>query len=267
VDALADTAFSNRFNYYSSNAKRRIADLNPKDDEDENNDVEFSSEELLARKKEDKEKEKLERKERLFGKALGINRIIVIDPVYQVIDYRDNENKYIAGESRLLELQNALQKCAQISNLDLVLLDSKTLTTEDNTKMNDIALFQDWFSEKLMNSEQTIYGSTSAEIIEAAAQYDADYIAWIAVVNEHYSKDYVDLAYLTVCTVLVPIIFPYVIYYVLKPEITTYYYFLLFDVKTGTSKLLQKEVINTTDSKPLIENLVYKSFVQISKTR
>ncbi|NOQ76060.1 MAG: M48 family metalloprotease [Crocinitomix sp.] len=82
------------------------------------------------------------------GYTLGIKEVMVVDPIYQDNRLNKDEN-YLKSEQRKIEIAETYTKEFKRLDIGTQIIDSKSLTTNDVTKYNDIALIKDWMSEIL----------------------------------------------------------------------------------------------------------------------
>lgn len=252
VDELASPDFQKKFDELA--AEKRAKDL------------EKSNETEIRKKK--KEKRRENRLVRKKGYALGIDKIVVINPFYQKKDLRKKNNeKYFSSENAELRLNERITNNAEIAHLDVEVINDLNLTTIDIQKYNDMSFMTMWLQERVnhLDNDVKMLNIENEYVDGLTKRYNTPYFSWMGVVGMRERKENAGLVVCT--TILIPYILPYTIYYIATPNYDTYYVNILFDIKTGEPKFAQSKYMNARDSKTINNMNIYDSFYQIKTSR
>jgi hypothetical protein len=221
----------------------------------------LTDEERAAEKKR-KRNEKLDRR---YGKALGINKIVIIDPFYIKLDQRKTEEmKYISSEKSLLTYDQKLVKNATMSGLDMSLVNAQKLEKSDVEKFNDMALMKDWLNERSNNDDIEMIPCETKNMSGMADKYGTSYFAWSGIITARLKKD--NIGYM-ICLSIIPYLLPYTLYNLFHPSYSTYYVFMLYDSSTGKLKLDEVRRVQNNDRNDFLNSQIYDTYNQIRKKR
>ena len=198
--------------------------------------------------------------------ALGIDKIVVINPQYlQVDSRRGNDVRYVISEDGRYRITDFVKLAAKKAKLDCEVLDVKSLSASQVQKFNDIRYLNEWFSEQADFANLNITpGYNQARIEEIAKRYDTKYFLWTGVI----SAQQVNNSWITVpISVFFPPAIPFTTYSAIKPRYHMYYYSILYNVETGGYQLLGYDYFKRKDSDALIKAHVYDSLHQIKRKK
>ncbi|MFN0034346.1 MAG: M48 family metallopeptidase [Saprospiraceae bacterium] len=214
----------------------------------------------------EKGRDELERnknRERKKGLALGVSKIVIVNPFYLKLDERrENAVQYVQSEDGQANLRNIMKEVTPKSGVKATVLDVADLKDAQTEQFNEIRILNEWFSEQIKYENLPItYGTNQAKVNAIAEKYGTDQFLWTGVVSLREKKTG---AALTVCAGLLyfPLL-PFAIYAATKPEYDMLYYSVLYDVNEGTYKTLKFEYFDTRDSDTLIKAHYYDTLVQI----
>lgn len=254
VDLFNDKEFTERFNYFSDKA-----DSYKKASRDYDN---LSDRELRDLERKQEKEEKALRKK---GLALGIDKIVIVDPYYNKIDTRKkNSVKYFAAETSQQIFTRRLKIAADKVGLDYEVLDPNSFRTTDVEKFNDFSVINDWVVERFNHEDRAnpIVVNTD-EAHDLVEKYGTKYFLWTGVVNVREKKEDAFTTFL-ITLVLYPAL-PYGIYQLVTPEYETLYYSILFNVETGEVKMFDVKTVEQKDTNDLLNAYIYDTFLQIRK--
>ncbi|MCH8903266.1 MAG: hypothetical protein IIA45_05065, partial [Bacteroidetes bacterium] len=222
-------------------------------------------------KKKRKAEEKLARIEKNRGKALGIDKIVIVDPYYIKVDERKADAiQYGDTEAKMLEYSEKLKMNAAMLDLNIEILDSKDFQIDDADKFNDFSLLNDWVGESLdheddLDEERNMIISDKAYVNKLIKKYDTKYFMWTGVISVHERKS---LSYYYACVALMGIItIPFTIYYLVIPEYSTYLYTVVYNIETGEKVLIERDLIRKKDRKDILNSRIYDTLFQIKSKR
>ncbi|MCF8299325.1 MAG: M48 family metallopeptidase [Saprospiraceae bacterium] len=253
VSLFKDKEFKNRFAYWDEQCLESKSDIDV-DDMD-----------YKERKEYYREQRKEAKQLRKYGYALGIDTMVLVDPAYYKIDERkETQIRYIDSERKQFELNQMLVKNAQLAGINLSLIDSKNLKSDDTDVFNDLALLNDWIIECFSHEDMDFVMSESQYINEIVEKYNTKYFSWFVLFNVREKQKHMQrVCYYTMGFYTIPI----AIYYLVKPEFSTHYYNVLFNVESGKAELSVAEDVNQNDNRDWINSKVYDTFFQIKSKR
>ncbi|MEO1410015.1 MAG: M48 family metallopeptidase [Bacteroidota bacterium] len=208
---------------------------------------------------------KEEKQERKWGKQLGIDKVVVVNPFYLSLDERKGGRvQYIRSEEKQVFFQETLRELAKAQDLDAEVLDVTALRAKDIAKFNDIRELNNYFSQQMEQYDLSLTpGYHQARIDEIAEKYGTEYFLWTGVISlREESKDWIGLVF----SVVIPVYLPFALLDVATPDYDMLYYAILYDVKTGRRSIIKMDYFNRRDSKQRVKMHLYDVFHQI-KTR
>jgi hypothetical protein len=179
--------------------------------------------------------------------SLGIDKIVVVDPEYERINARKKEKyKYIASESGQVDFAERLKLNAKRAKLGADVLNTKNLSASESEKLNDVALMNDYISERLSHEKDIDMPFAERDrVLALAKKYNTDYFMWTGAVS------LTDQNRRNMFLIMYSVIFPVILPFTLPPMINngeyTIYYALVYDVKTDEVRLsTYREIKNRT---------------------
>ncbi|PCH97464.1 MAG: hypothetical protein COB85_02670 [Bacteroidetes bacterium] len=232
-------------------------------------DQEGNSDDYKVLKAKRKKKRKEARIVRRKGKALGIDKIVLVDPTYRVIDQRRNTKvSYLASEINQAKYIEDLGRNADRAELQVSILNTKKLQVSDIGKFNDHAILNQWLGELLDhegdNMELTI--SNQEHVKYLTEKYNTKYFAWTGVISIRRSKG-PEAFWLVVGGVATIYLLPYALYKLFTPDYDSFFYMVLFDIETGETELVQQHYLAAKEAKDIVNSNLYDSFHQIKAKR
>ncbi len=236
--------------------------------------------ENIKKEEDDKEKlsyeeaEKLKRKDKLYGKKIGVDKIVLTNPIYSEHDYRkESSMKYIDSEETQEEIIELYQKHAKKINLDVQLLDIRNLKNNEHDKFNFYVKYNKWFGEfintydieDLINNETTY----SFELMnkkyseELIAEYGTKYFAWVGTRLARTKKE--GIGYVLIYTAIYFPLLPLGIYYAVTPEYNTEYYFLLMDLEENKVIFSNYKSYGAKLNNAVLNSVIYDNLNQIKQ--
>lgn len=118
------------------------------------------------------------------GFALGIDRIVIVNPqvVFANLHY-DKEEELEKAEDIRYELISLLRSTAADTDLELQLLDIKSMTDDGVEAYNDYCMLSGWFNEKCLHYSDEYVPYSSLYVQEMADRYGTKYFAWTGIVQ------------------------------------------------------------------------------------
>jgi hypothetical protein len=193
---------------------------------------------------------------------LGIDRVLVINPFFASFNAnKKHKVRYLKSEGGQRDFGNRLKKCANAAKVDIEILDSRNLSTADIDKMNDLSLLGDYIRERLGQSVTSVPNIDRSRILALAQKYNTNYFLWSGAAS------YTDMQNkkigLGIMTALLPYMLPFTLQYLINGGHYTYYYNLMYDVKTDRVKMENFRSINTKTNGTILNSHIYDTFQQI----
>jgi len=194
---------------------------------------------------------------------LGVNQIVMVDPIYVEVDERrDIPVQYEAAESAKIELRDKVKTSAEDLNLKVKYLDYHTLKADDVELFNDLSILNRWLSEKISHLDEEVYmhTSTNDDFLALSKKYDINNFAWMGVVSFTEPESY-KAAKILACIYL-PLA-PFLIYDIVTPDRSSFYFALVADAETGKFKMQYYNSNNMRNSDAAQKSNIYYILQQI----
>jgi len=198
--------------------------------------------------------------------ALGIDKAIVIDPYYARVDARKKDQyKFLESESGQVDFAERLKLNAKKAKLDLNVLSTKDLDASETDKINDIAVMQEYISDRLATPSDVDLPYCEHDRVKAiAAKYGSDYFIYtgaISLTEKSRAK-----AGLIVMSILVPPTIVFNIPNLVSAGQYTLYFTLVYDVKTDELKMVSSRELNNSTNPVLLNSHMYDVLHQVKTT-
>ena len=174
---------------------------------------------------------------------LGVDEIVIVDPVYYSINEKlQNPIQYQDAEQGKIELKDKLKSNASELSLKLKYLDYHDLDANDTELFNDLSILTRWMNEKIshLGEEVFMHTSTNDEFLELSKKYDINNYAWMGIVSFTEEERYV-AGKILLCF-YVPLA-PFLIADLVTPNRNTFFFTLVANAETG--KLTMQYYNNT----------------------
>ena len=252
VDIVAEANFKKEFSSARRTEKRK----------ERENKTYSSSSSYKKRKKENK----LDIKK---GKALGIKKVVVVNPYYLSVaedKKRNTEVEFLRSEEKQQNFNKYISDLGKKSKLKVEVLDVASLKSNDIETFNDISKANQYFSQQMDQYNLSLTPSFEQHDIDLLAKkYNTDYFLWTGVISLKNSGKG-EWAWVG-ASILLPYFLPFTLYNALTPDYDIFYYAILYDVTTGKRSVLKTEFYPTRDSKTMIKSHVYDTYHQIYTRR
>ena len=219
-------------------------------------------EEAKERKKEDEEWEEYleteagERKYRAWlkkidkqGWRMGIDSVLVFDPIYYRVDTRDKEHpfRFVESENMQSKMNSFIRNWAEELGINLVLLDNKSLTNKTSVAhYNEFMELSQWHDELLNPDDFSIIPSNYDRVLKISKKYNINHFANLAVLSVKRRKSdgerFMTCLYGVWCLPL----FPLFAVLAVKPYEQSLYYTFVYDIRTNKRVM---NYVNLTKSK------------------
>ena len=198
---------------------------------------------------------------------LGLNEIVMVDPVYFRVDERsDNPVQYQAAETAKEELRVKVKENADDLNLKVKYLDYHSMGADDVDAFNDLSVLNRWLNEKISHLDEDVYMNTSTndEFLALSQKYDITNFTWMGIVSFTEPESYVG-AKIFLCIYL-PLA-PFLIYDLVTPDRATFYFALVADAETGKFIMQYYNSNRLRDSDAVKQSNIYFILQQIKSKK
>lgn len=201
------------------------------------------------------------------GQALGIPKIVIVNPFYLKLDERrENTMQYVQSEEGHDHFREIIDQVTPKTGVKTTILDVSDLKDDQSERFNEIRIMNEWFAEQIKYENLPItYGTNQSKVNAIAQKYGTDQFLWTGVVSLREKKEGAALA-LCAGIVYFPLL-PFAIYSATKPEYDMLYYAVLYDVNDGTYRTLKFEYFDNRDSDALVKAHFYDTMLQIKTQR
>lgn len=137
-----------------------------------------SSETIISYKSEQPTKKELR-----FGKKLGIDKLVFVNP-YILISKKENgknELDFLTSEKQEALIFGKIKQYSDKLGLSVEILDNKVFTENDINLFNDEALLSNWMYEQSTHNDTSFYNCFSDKMKEIAQKHNTNYFAWMVL--------------------------------------------------------------------------------------
>ena len=195
---------------------------------------------------------------------LGLDEVVVVDPVFISVDERsDNPVEYIAAEEARVSLRDNIKKYGDELGMKVTYLDHSNLDDKDVDDFNDMAILSRWIHESLahLDEEVPMQNSSNAELQALAKKYGVEHFAWMGIVSFTERESRVGLK-IFMC-LYVPIA-PFLIYDLVTPDKSTFFFSLVANAETGEFEMQYFSMNDLSNSKSVQSSNMYFMLEQMS---
>ena len=183
------------------------------------------------------------------GWRMGIDSVLVFDPVYYRVDTRDEQHpfRFVESDDMQAKMHSIIQNGSRELGINLVLLDNKALTSQTSVaRYNEYMELSQWHDELLNPNEFAIIPSNYDRVLEISRKYNIHHFANLAVLSvkarKSKSQQITTCFYGVWCLPL----FPVFAVLAFKPYEQSLYYTFVYDIRTNKRVM---NYVNFTKSK------------------
>jgi hypothetical protein len=253
VDDFNNTEFSSIFDKYENEYQKK---------KDEDNKKSRYEKLKLERKQKKEEQKRIDK----YGYALGIDKIVMINPHYLKVDERkENSVDFLESEEAQLMYNDKIREIAPKAGLQVEMLDDIGLKVTDVDKFNDYGYLNTWFRERNahIDNKVDLIALDKEKVDYFIKKYNTKYFCWSGFISEREKKEFAGM-YIVYGILMYPTL-PFMVYMASKPEYQTYYYNIIFDIETGKTVYTKISSMDYRDSNSLINSQVYDLCYQIKQ--
>lgn len=194
--------------------------------------------------------------------TLGLEKVLVVNPYYARLNAGNKQKyKYLKSEDGHLDFVNRLKLNGRKTKLDVEILDSRSLGANEADKLNDIALLEEYVVDRLDHDNVAVMYPERERIRNLAKKYNTDYFMWSGVIS--YQGQMKRKIVTAVMSTVFPFILPFTMAYMINGGHYTYYFNLMYDVKTDNVKMVNFREINSRTSPSILNSHIYDTFLQL----
>ncbi|MDQ3109731.1 MAG: M48 family metalloprotease [Bacteroidota bacterium] len=199
------------------------------------------------------------------GLSLGIDTVVFVDPFYYMADDRKGL-KRIQSETQQLEFSAQVRENAGYAGLSIELLNPKSFTANDVEKYNDMAVVNDWMGERLDHEDDLgMLPLETDRMLPLVEKYNTSHFCYTGVYT--YKQKREGRGFIILLSVFVYPVLPFAIAYALTPEHHTFYYTLMYDVKTGDPDVKNTVHLKSKSKQGYINSIMYDMMLQIKRDK
>lgn len=197
------------------------------------------------------------------GFALGTDKVVVVSPTYSKLDLRKKQqHKFLWSETGKGKLLKQIRRSAKLLNMELEIIDQTEVDSSAVDEFNDITFLNQWVDGRFTYLEVGMANLPTDRINSLVDKYGTEHFAWTGVINYRENKP---LLYFYLLYALIPPAIPFAVYYLVRPNYDTYYYCIVFNIRTGEPELVNYANYRKRDARDMINSSVYDSFWQMKR--
>jgi beta-barrel assembly-enhancing protease len=200
----------------------------------------------------------------LAGFSLGIDRAVLVDPVFQEIDDRGAWPvlQYEASTRAERRWTRLLSRQAQLVGLDHALLTPQKLISSDTAVFRDLSLLQAWFAERSALDELEMVSLYQAEVVRLSQRYGTPFFVWMGGIA--FKRRRSGKAMMAAMGIFPPFL-PYSLYYLFTPHYDTLIYLLVYDLPQGQYRLIYPRLIQMRNKPDVLRSVTYDLLWQVRR--
>lgn len=231
-------------------------------------------EDAVAQGKKESKKVKLNddyQKRRFYYKnvsALGINKVVVVDPYYARINNlsKKDKYKYLQSETGQVDFAERLKDNAKVAKLDMEVLNSKNMKADETERMNDLALMDEYLNDRLEHGDDVVLPFAERERVKALAdKYGTDHFMWTGTLS--YTDKNRGAPGLTVLSVFMPFLMPFTLPKIIHGGQYTLFFVIIYNVKTDQLEYATFREIQNRTKDYILDSHIYDALSQIKSNK
>lgn len=195
--------------------------------------------------------------------ALGLKKVVVVDPYFARINARKKDKyKFLESEAGQVNFAERLKQNAKEAKLDVDVLNTKNLKEDEVLKMNELALLEDYITDRLNHEKDVNLPFPEADRIKAlAAKYKTDHFMWTGTISLTDKNKF--NAFFILYSILFPPALPFTLPSLIHGGQYTIYFALVVNVKTNQVELATFREIQNRTRGYILDSHIYDVFNQI----
>ena len=200
----------------------------------------------------------------LVGLRLGLEKVVWVDPFYQVIRYQDEQPlSLLESEEKETNFTGLISEFSDQMQVDFEMYSMHEFESEDIEAFRQMALLQSWIQERSRHGDLSLVSPIHHEIEMLAAELGTPYFVWVGcIVQEEKRKG---KGIMTTAGILLPPLLPYSIWYLVTPKPQTLMYCIVYNATTGDYEVIYPHMIGMRDRPDVIRSATYDLLNQLSQ--
>lgn len=254
VDLLQDTAFNATYDRSLNDVKK-----DDKDSKKHHKETAKEKQERLAKLKEARDNANK-------GYALGIQKVLFINPLYYKVDYTHKVALRLqASEAAQKEFNNSIKQNANYAGIDYEVLDKKALDSSSTASFNDIMILTDYYRETVKHGDMHYVNYMSDDIQSLTKKYGTPYFCWTGMVVVKNRKPFNALG---VCTgIIIYPLLPLELINTFTPDYHTYLFNYVLNASNGEQVYDDMKHYKYRDRQDVVNSGLYDIYSQFKNKR
>jgi beta-barrel assembly-enhancing protease len=211
---------------------------------------------------------KKEKQEKRKGAALGLKKVVIVNPFYYKVDESKKEPiKLVASENAQKDFNQQVKENAKLAGLNFQLIDKKDLTPNSADLFNDISVLNYYIAESNRHDDMHYVNYMTDDIQALTQKYGTNYFDWMGIVayRDHSIAYSITGLYSACYTFWVPPVFFVLMYNGLRPHYHTMLYSQVVDLHTGETIHNYSNKIKFQDRQDIVNSMLYDLCLQFKK--
>ncbi|MFL5729620.1 MAG: M48 family metallopeptidase [Cytophagaceae bacterium] len=201
------------------------------------------------------------------GYALGLDKTVFVNPYYKRTDQRKkNQVRYQMSEQVQLDFRNKLMHNAKLLHFDAEVVDQHGMKANETERFNENSVLSEWIGDKLKHDDDIrLISPIHNQVQTITAKYGTSKFCWMGTISSTDKRRHKGSVLLI--TMLYFPTLPYGIYYVATAKHKTYFYVLLYDLKTDKLEMQSLNKIQQRDDSAILNSNIYYTMLQMKHQR
>jgi predicted Zn-dependent protease len=214
--------------------------------------------------------EEMSSKKRYYDKrtyALGVDKVVVVDPYYARINARKKDKyKFLQSEAGQVDFAERLKYNAKAAKLGVEVLNTKDLKEGDIEKANEIALLEEYIGDR-MNHEKDINMPCldRDRILSIAKKYNTNHFMWTGTISLTDKNRFNPLVIMY--SILLPPSLMLTMPSLINGGQYTLYFAIIYDVSTDKVRFATFREINNRTRGFILDSHLYDVMTQIKSKK
>ncbi len=212
-----------------------------------------------------KEQKRLEKLNERQGYALGLKKVVFVNPFYYQVNALKKSVHRINSESAQKNLNEKIKQNAKLTGLKYEMIDKKDMKANSVETFNDMAFLNDYLDLTFDHEDLQVVHHQQDELRRLGEKYNTRYFCWTGIIA---TKQVNPAGNLTSCYGFLAYPFiPYVAYKMFRPNYNTTFYTIVLDTETGKSVMKSKSEYKFKDRDDLLNSAIYDMCLQLKESR
>lgn len=204
---------------------------------------------------------------RMEGYRLGIDKVVMVQPVYRVVDRFDKKSpvQYLASATALEKYKDRMKEMAALNDVELILLENRNLEAGEVDRFNDAATIMRWISGQLDLEDKHVgmINPDRSAVDSLIQRYGTKYFGFNAVVTVKDRLDRMSKLILVLASIYFPPVMALTIPKMLAPAHKTVYATFVFDLESSRMLMGDMRLLKAKDKGAIGKATIYDQFYQI----